>query len=92
MILVMAGSIQFCWRRSSSHRQEFNTHDASKARACPPEDVGGIYGYLNFLEATQDSKHQQHDEFLDWCGGNFDPEHFNIEEINDSMKTRRLSH
>ena len=26
-------------------------------RACPPEDVGGIWGYADFLETIQDPKH-----------------------------------
>ena len=25
--------------------------------ACPPEDVGGVWGYANFLEAIRDPKH-----------------------------------
>jgi hypothetical protein len=33
-------------------------------RACPPEDVGGIWGYYRFLEAIQDPKHPEHGELL----------------------------
>jgi hypothetical protein len=51
-------------------------------RACPPEDVGGIWGYEGFLEAISDSNHDEHDSFLEWWGGEFDPEIFDIEEIN----------
>ena len=29
-------------------------------RACPPEDVGGVWGYQNFLEAIADPRHEQH--------------------------------
>ena len=39
---------------------------------CPPEDIGGAWGYANFLEAIADPTHQQHDEFLEWSGP-FDP-------------------
>ena len=40
---------------------------------CPPEDVGGAWGYAEFLEAIADPKHEQHSELLGWCGGSFDP-------------------
>ena len=51
-------------------------------RACPPEDVGGDYGYLNFLEAIADPKHPEHEDMLEWIGGSFDPEAFNVVEAN----------
>jgi hypothetical protein len=49
--------------------------------ACPPEDVGGIGGYYRFLEAIQNPKHPDHEEMLEW-GGPFDPDAFDIDEIN----------
>lgn len=42
-------------------------------RACPPEDVGGPWGYDGFLEALADSDHPEHDERAEWVGGAFDP-------------------
>lgn len=42
-------------------------------RACPPEDVGGTYGYEEFLQAIADPEHEEHDSYLEWCGGSFDP-------------------
>ncbi|WP_425111168.1 plasmid pRiA4b ORF-3 family protein [Burkholderia anthina] len=41
--------------------------------ACPPEDVGGVPGYADFLDAITDPTHEEHDHFLEWCGGSFDP-------------------
>ena len=38
------------------------------ARACPPEDVGGVWGYVDFLEAIADPKNEQHEEMLEWIG------------------------
>jgi hypothetical protein len=40
---------------------------------CPPEDVGGPWGYREFLEAIADPDHDQHAENLTWVGGHFDP-------------------
>jgi hypothetical protein len=55
-------------------------------RACPPEDVGGVWGYENFLEAIRDQTHEEHEEYLIWVGGEFDPEAFNLEEINTRLR------
>jgi Plasmid pRiA4b ORF-3-like protein len=51
-------------------------------RACPPEDCGGAWGYIEFLEAIQDSSHPEHENLLEWVGGDFDPENCNLDEIN----------
>jgi len=59
------------------------------ARACPPEDCGGIYGYGDFLEAIKNPDHEQHEEMLEWIGGEFDPEEFDPEAVNQSLKSIR---
>jgi len=45
-------------------------------RACPPEDVGGIGGYAEYLAALADPSHERHREMLDWSGP-FNPNAFN---------------
>lgn len=45
-------------------------------RTCPPEDVGGVWGYEDFLEAVQNPTHPEHATMLNWVGGRWDPEHF----------------
>ncbi|MEW6404638.1 MAG: plasmid pRiA4b ORF-3 family protein [Chloroflexota bacterium] len=55
-------------------------------RACPPEDVGGIWGYEDFLKATANPKHPEHDELLEWIGGSFDPKYFSLEEVNIHLR------
>jgi len=40
---------------------------------CPPEDIGGPWGYAEFLEAMTDPNHERHAEMLEWCGPDFDP-------------------
>jgi hypothetical protein len=50
--------------------------------ACPPEDVGGTHGYSYFLEAIADPGHDEHDSYLDWVGGSFDPMEFDLAGVN----------
>ena len=52
-------------------------------RSCPLEDVGGVWGYADFLEALADPNHEQNEDFKDWAG-DFDPEEF------DALKTTKL--
>jgi len=40
---------------------------------CPPEGVGGLPGYDNFLSAINDPEHPEHEELTKWAGGLFDP-------------------
>jgi hypothetical protein len=54
-------------------------------RACPPEDCGGVWGYADFLAAITDPEHPEHDELLEWAGGEFDPELFDPDEVNAAL-------
>jgi hypothetical protein len=54
-------------------------------RACPPEDVGGIYGYEEFRQAIRDPKHPEHEAMLEWVGGAFDPEAFDLRGVNERL-------
>lgn len=61
-------------------------------RACPPEDVGGVPGYFEFLNALKDPNHEEHESYTEWSGGNFDSERFDPESINwELMKYLRWS-
>ncbi len=53
--------------------------------ACPPEDCGGIGGYSDFLDAIQDPKHEEHESMMEWVGGEFDPDEFDIDLINQKL-------
>jgi hypothetical protein len=59
------------------------------ARACPPEDCGGIGGYTRFLKAIHDPKHKEHKEMVEWIGVEFDPEEFDVDLVNQQLKTIR---
>ena len=54
-------------------------------RACPPEDCGGIPGFLDMLETLQEPDSPEKEELHEWLGEEFDPARFGkkeIEEIN----------
>lgn len=51
-------------------------------QACPPEDVGGTPGYFTFLNALKDPAHEEHESYMEWCGGDFDFERFELELVN----------
>jgi len=57
--------------------------------ACPPEDVGGIPGYVDFLDILGDSSHDEHLSMLEWCGG-FDPAVFDPAETNRRLAGLKL--
>jgi len=46
--------------------------------ACPPEDVGGVGGYAQFLDALADPTHEEHESSLVWVGYQFDPAAFRL--------------
>jgi hypothetical protein len=48
--------------------------------------VGGVPGYKMFLEAVSDPSHPEYEDVLEWTGGNFDPEHFDLAEVNDLLR------
>ncbi len=59
------------------------------ARACPPEDCGGIPGYYDMLQAIQDPKHPEHEDFREWLGEGFDPEAFDLDRVNRQLRKIR---
>ncbi len=64
-------------------------------RCCPPDDIGGVRGYEQFIEAISDPDHEEHEEMTAWCaevtGGDYDPEDFDVEQINEALEQRTLS-
>jgi hypothetical protein len=64
-------------------------HCVAGERACPPEDCGGPWGYEEFLEAVRDPNHEQHEDLLEWIGGEFDPEAFDVDKVNQELRQVR---
>jgi hypothetical protein len=71
------------------------------ARACPPEDYGGVYSYQEFLDELaasppSDASDDEHDadngdgEDDDWDDPDFDPEHFDLPSVNRELLALRV--
>jgi hypothetical protein len=58
-------------------------------RAGPPEDCGGVWGFYDMLEALRSPKTARHKEILEWIGGEFDAEEFNMQAINGCLARLR---
>lgn len=60
------------------------------ARACPPEDCGGIDGYAELLQALQNPNHERHSELRHWLGDSFDTGAFDLPEVNQALREMNL--
>jgi len=58
-------------------------------RNCPPEDCGGVWGYEAFLEAIRNPQHPEHEMMLEWVGGDFDSEAFDLDATNQQLQQVR---
>ena len=56
-------------------------------RACPPEDVGGVYGYDEYLEILADPSDEQYKNMLEWRGP-YDSEKFDKLEATKRMQKK----
>jgi hypothetical protein len=54
--------------------------------ACPPEDVGGAYGYAGFLAALADPEHPEHEAMREWIGRPFDPRQFDPDRVTALLR------
>jgi hypothetical protein len=52
------------------------------ARACPPEDCGGIGGYADLLKTLKNPKHPEHQSMKEWLGRPFDAAAFDVAKTN----------
>ena len=56
------------------------------ARAGPPDDCGGVPGYFNLLEILAGPADEERESMVEWLGGEFDPEHVDIADINTELQ------
>ena len=58
------------------------------ARNSPPEDCGGHCGYARFLQAIRDPQCEEDERRLEWIGGHFDSELFDLNRANEALRPR----
>lgn len=56
------------------------------ARACPPEDVGGVPGYLHLLQNILQPDSEEGQNALSWTGGSFNPDLFDLRSANAALQ------
>jgi hypothetical protein len=54
-------------------------------RACPPEDCGGVPGYLRAMSLLRNPKEKDDENFREWLG-DFDPEAFDLDSTNRRLR------
>jgi len=55
----------------------------------PPEDCGGPWGYAELLEITRDPSHEECLERMELLGEGFDPEAFDLDQVNHRLARLR---
>ncbi len=58
----------------------------SGARACPPEDCGGLWGNAEFLDAMSDPTSGENLAPMEWYPDGFDADEFSVDEINYHLR------
>lgn len=56
------------------------------ARNCPPEDCGSVSGYEQLLHSIKNPDSEAAQSYLDWLEEDYDPEHFDQDEINEMLR------
>jgi hypothetical protein len=59
------------------------------ARACPPEDCGGVGGYEELLAILARPKSKRYREMMEWLGGPFDSEAFDAWKTDAALRSPR---
>jgi hypothetical protein len=70
--------------------QQYYPVCVSGKRSCPPEDCGGVWGYADLCAKMKEPGSPGYDDLMDWLGDEFDPECFNIGEINEALASKNF--
>ena len=55
-------------------------------RRGPPEDVGGVTGFMEFLEAIRNPLHEEHEAVARWYGGSFELDDIDEQRVRMSFE------
>ncbi|MHC1703610.1 MAG: plasmid pRiA4b ORF-3 family protein [Tenuifilaceae bacterium] len=84
------------WTLDLTLIKTFEDPDLSKYPRCidgkrhsPPEDSGGVTGYEMSLELMEGDKKKEYSLITEWYGNDFDPEYFNIDDVNKALSSIR---
>jgi len=62
------------------------------ARACPPEDCGGIYGFEHILKVLASPRHPERKDIVEWMGPKYEAEKFDLESVKFANPKVRWKH
>jgi hypothetical protein len=65
-------------------------HCTDGERACPPDDCGGIPGFYRMLDILASDEDDEYEDMVEWLGGAFDPEQFDVDEVNRQLGRMRF--
>lgn len=51
-------------------------------RSCPPEDSGGVFGYMQMMQVLAQPEHPEYPDIVEWLDEDYDPEYFDRNEVN----------
>ena len=54
-------------------------------RAAPLDDMGGLWGFYDYLEAVKNPKHEMHEDAIEWLGEDFDAAAFDLGAIDGRL-------
>lgn len=58
------------------------------AMKCPPEDIGGIGGYLEMVKILRNPNNRKYEGYINWLGGKFYNKEFDISKVNKLLSRR----
>lgn len=88
-----------CWTHTIEYEGEHTKHPNQKypvclagERACPPEDVGGVPGFFDFISVISNPNHEEYESMMAWAGGSYDPGQFDPQQVKFDSPAKRWNY